>query len=137
MSALPKSLRLGITAALVALTLTTYAQDGFNEASKLVVDVCRGEAKVVSQKQTAQLVELEVEIAVAGCDGVCTGTLEYALVFTDANGKEVQWQMADDWNWRDAKAPVTLTLQQQALPGAQLQEVRSMKVGRCSCSTQK
>lgn len=136
MSVVHKTLRLGSTAALLALALIARAQDGYNEASKLVVDVCRGEAKVLSQQQTAQGVQLEVEIAVAGCDGVCTGTLEYALVFTDANGHEVQWQMADDWNWRDVKSPFTLTLQQQALPGAQLKEVRSMKVGRCSCSTQ-
>ncbi len=136
MSVLHKSLRLGITAALAALTLHAYAQDSFNQASKLVVDVCRGEAKVLSQQQTEQGLQLEVEISVADCNGVCTGTLEYALVFTDANGKEIQWQMADNWDWRDVKAPFTMTLNDKTLPGATLAEVRSMKVGRCSCSTQ-
>lgn len=136
MSVLHKVLRLGSTAALVALAFNADAQESFNQASKLLVDVCRGEAKVLSQQQTEQGLQLEVEITVADCNGVCTGTLEYALVFTDTNGKEIQWQMADSWDWRDVKAPFTLTLQDKTLPGATLASVRSMKVGRCSCSTQ-
>lgn len=135
MSAFRPLLRFGTAAALITVAFNGYAQDSFNAASKLLVDVCRGEAKVLSQQQTEQGVQLEVEISVAGCDGVCTGTLEYALVFTDANGKDIQWFMTDSWDWRDVKAPFTLNLQQKALPGATLKEVRSMKVGRCSCST--
>lgn len=136
MSVLHKVLRFGSAAALVALALNADAQESFNQASKLVVDVCRGEAKVLSQQPIEQGLQLEVEISVADCNGVCTGTLEYALVFTDANGKEIQWQMADNWDWRDVKAPFTMTLQNKTLPGATLKEVRSMKIGRCSCSTQ-
>ncbi len=121
---------------LCGLAGVSQAQDNTYAApSPVVVDVCSGEVNVVSQQQNGNSVELEVEIAIKGCDGVCTGTLEYGLVFTDASGNDIQWQLTDSWNWRDVKAPFTLKLQQQALPGAKLKEVRAMKIGRCSCST--
>lgn len=120
------------------LAAVAQAQDNtFAVPSPVVVDVCSGEVKVVSQQQNGSNVELEVEITVNGCDGVCTGTLEYGLVFTDASGNDIQWQLTDSWDWRDVKAPFTLKLQQQALPNAKLKEVRAMKIGRCSCSTVK
>jgi hypothetical protein len=123
---------------LCGLAAVAQAQDNtFAAPSPVVVDVCSGEVKVVSQQQNGSNVELEVEITVNGCDGVCTGTLEYGLVFTDASGNDIQWQLTDSWDWRDVKAPFTLKLQQQALPNAKLKEVRAMKIGRCSCSTVK
>lgn len=127
-----------VHAVLCGFAAAAHAQDNTYAApSPVVVDVCSGEVKVVSQQQNGNNVELEVEIAIEGCDGVCTGTLEYGLVFTDASGNDIQWQLTDSWNWRDVKAPFTLKLQQKALPNATLKEVSAMKIGRCSCSTAK
>ncbi len=107
----------------------------FKGTPQVKLDVCQGKIEVLSQKQTDKGIDLEVQITVSGCDGSCTGTLEYALAFVDAGKNEIVWQMTDGWDWRSVKSPFTLKLHQQAPPNAQLKEVRSMKMGRCSCST--
>ncbi len=89
----------------------------------------------MSQEQTDTGLALEVEITVTGCEGESTGTLEYGLVFADADGTETQWHITDSWDWRALEGPFTLQLHRKSLPNAQLQAVTSMKVCRCSCST--
>jgi len=121
----------------LGLSLGTDAQEKveFKGTPQIKLDVCQGKAQVLTQKQTDKGIDMEVQITVAGCGDTCTGTLEYALAFTDSNKSEILWQMADGWDWRTAPAPFTLKLHQQAPPNAQLKEVRSMKIGRCSSST--
>ena len=121
----------------LGLTASTDAQEKveFKGTPQVKLDVCSGKVQVVSQKQSDKGIDLEVQITVVGCGDTCTGTLEYALAFTDSNKSEILWQMADGWDWRSAQAPFTLKLHQQAPANAQLKEVRSMKLGRCSSST--
>ena len=116
---------------------SSHAQEKveFKGTPQVKLDVCQGKIEILSQKQSDQGVDLEVQISVAGCDGMCTGTLEYALLFTDAAKNEILWQMTDGWDWRSVKSPFTLKLHQKAPPNAQLKEVKTMKLGRCSCST--
>ena len=117
---------LGAAAGLV-LTLPAQAQ--------LVADVCRGSTNVLSQQQTEAGLELQVEVNVEDCNGVCIGSLEYRLLFTDADGNEIQWHMTENWDWRELDGPFTLAIQEAMPPGAQLKDVQEMRIGRCSCST--
>jgi hypothetical protein len=130
---------LSLCAAVLSLSLagSTSAQEKveFKGTPQVKLDVCSGKVQVLTQKQTDKGIDMEVQITVVGCGDTCTGTLEYALAFTDSSKNELLWQMADGWDWRSAQAPFTLKLHQQAPPNAQLKEIRSMKLGRCSSST--
>ncbi len=130
---------LSLVTAVLCLGLATasYAQEKveFKGTPQVKLDVCQGKVEVLSQKQTDQGIDLEVQITVAGCDGKCTGTLEYALLFVDAGKNEILWQLTDGWDWRSVTSSFTLKMHQKAPPNAQLKEVKSMKIGRCSCST--
>jgi hypothetical protein len=103
--------------------------------AQLIADVCRGTATVVSQEQTAAGLDLAVEVTVEDCEGVCIGSLEYDLVFTDADANEIQWHMTETWDWRELDGPFTLNIHDDILPGTTLKEVKEMQIGRCSCST--
>ena len=103
--------------------------------AQLIADVCRGSATIVSQQQTDMGIDLEVEVTIEDCNGVCIGSIEYDLLFVDADNQEVQWHMTESWNWRELDGPFTLSIHDDALPGAQLEEVKEMQIGRCSCST--
>jgi hypothetical protein len=103
--------------------------------AQLIADVCKGSTKILSQQQTEKGLDMQVEVTIEGCDGVCIGSLEYVLLFLDADNNEVKWHMTETWNWRDVKGPFTLDIHDDTLPGAQLKEVQSMQIGRCSCST--
>ncbi|HEY0961477.1 MAG TPA: hypothetical protein VGE69_03890 [Pseudomonadales bacterium] len=117
---------IGITTG-VAFTLQAQAQ--------LIADVCRGSATVLSQQQTENGLDLQVEVTIEDCNGVCIGSLEYKLLFTDADDNEIQWHMTESWDWRELDGPFTLSIQEAMPPGAQLKEVQEMRIGRCSCST--
>jgi hypothetical protein len=104
---------------------------------QLKVDVCQGQTKILSQKESDTGVDIEVEVTVKDCKGQCTGTLEYAMVFVDANNNPIQWQLTGSWDWRAVDAPFTVKLHEKSLPNAKFKEVTSMKMGRCSCSTPK
>jgi hypothetical protein len=114
-------------AAGIALVLPAHAQ--------LVDSLCHGDVKVVSQQQTGNQVNLQVEVAIEDCTGVCIGSLEYKLLFTDAANNEIQWHMTEHWNWREADGAFTVAISEDILPGATLKEVQEMRIGRCSCST--
>lgn len=114
-------------AAGIALVLPAQAQ--------LIDSVCRGSVNVVSQQQTDKGLDLEVEVDIEDCDGVCIGSLEYKLLFTDAANNEIQWHMTEHWNWREVEGPFTLAIHEDMLPGARFKEVQEMRIGRCSCST--
>jgi hypothetical protein len=103
--------------------------------AQLVADVCKGSTRIVSQEQTETGLDMTVEVTVEDCDGVCIGSIEYVLLFTDADNNEIKWHMTETWNWRDVTGPFTLNIHDKTLPGAQLKEVQSMQIGRCSCST--
>ena len=103
--------------------------------AEVKVDPCRAEAKMLSQQQTAAGVDLEVEISIADCKGVCTGSIEYTMVFNDAGNNVVQWQKTGSWDWRSVDAPFTLKLHVDTLPNTTFKEVKALKIGRCSCST--
>jgi hypothetical protein len=103
--------------------------------AQLIADVCKGSTRILSQQQTENGLDMDVEVTVDGCDGVCIGSLEYVLLFTDADANEVKWHMTETWNWRDVHGPFTLNIHDDTLPGAQLKEVHRMQIGRCSCST--
>jgi hypothetical protein len=103
--------------------------------AQLRADVCRGTTNVVSQQQTEMGVDLEVEVTIEDCDGVCIGSLEYDLVWVDADANETLWHMTENWDWRELDGAFTLSIHDDALPGAQLKEVKGMRIGRCSCST--
>lgn len=103
--------------------------------AQLVDSVCRGSVNVVSQQQAGDGVDLQVEVNIEDCDGVCIGSLEYKLLFTDAGDNEIQWHMTEHWNWRELDGPFTLTIHEDMLPGAQLKDIQEMRIGRCSCST--
>ena len=118
---------LGAALCLAPLALPAQAQ--------LIADVCRGSTRILSQNQTEKGLDMEVEVTIEGCDGVCIGSLEYTLLFADADNNEVKWHMTETWNWRDVTGPFTLQIHDDTLPGAQLKEVQSMQIGRCSCST--
>lgn len=113
----------------------------FSEAQPAVhtlqttLGVCRGEINVLSQQQTPQSLDMEVQVTIADCDGNCEGSIEYMLVFTDANNNEIQWQMNKTWPWRKLDGPITLQLHHDILPGSTLKDVKNMKLGRCSCSS--
>ena len=102
---------------------------------QLTLGVCRGEISVLSQQETEQALDMEVQVAIEDCDGSCQGSIEYMLVFTDANGNDIQWQMNQAWDWRRLDGPFTLQLHHDILPGSKLKEVKNMKLGRCSCSS--
>ncbi|HTQ99026.1 MAG TPA: hypothetical protein VMH83_03510 [Candidatus Acidoferrum sp.] len=140
MSAIRTTLRLLAATACLGLTLTANAQEKveYKGTPQVKIDPsCQGQVKVLSQQQNAKGVDLKVEITVSGCDGKCIGSLEYMLVFTAADNREIQWQLSDGWEWRSVASPFTMDLHQSAPPDAKLKEVRSMKIGRCSCSTVK
>jgi hypothetical protein len=103
--------------------------------AQLIADVCKGSTKILSQQQTEKGLDMEVEVTIEGCDGVCIGSLEYVLLFTDADNNEIKWHMTETWNWQEVKGPFTLSIHDNTLPGATLKEVQSMQIGRCSCST--
>jgi hypothetical protein len=125
---LKKPLQILLGAALgVAAVMPAQAQ--------LIADVCKGSTKILSQQQTEQGLDMEVEVTVEGCDGVCIGSLEYVLLFTDADNNEIKWHMTETWDWQDVQGPFTLNIHDNTLPGATLKEVQSMQIGRCSCST--
>jgi hypothetical protein len=128
MSLLKKSLRMALVAACTATALQAHAQ-------LIRADVCTGTASVLSQNQDGMKLTLEVEVTIEGCDDTCIGSLEYDLVFVDAEENETQWRMTENWDWRQLDGPFTLSMEQQALPNTQLKEVKGMRVGRCSCAT--
>lgn len=101
----------------------------------VILDVCRGTAMVTGQQQEGAALKLDVEVGIEGCDGVCTGSLEYVLRLADADSRETVVHLTENWHWRDVKAPFTLAVEPDIAPGMTLQEVVSMQVGRCSCST--
>ena len=103
--------------------------------AQLIADVCRGTATVMSQQQTGKGLDLEVEVTVEDCEGVCVGSLEYDLLFVDADNNEIQWHMTEAWDWRELDGPFTLNIHDDMLPGSTLKEVKAMQIGRCSCST--
>jgi hypothetical protein len=103
--------------------------------AQLVADVCKGSTRIVSQEQTETGLDMAVEVTVEGCDGVCIGSIEYVLLFTDADNNEIKWHMTETWDWQDVHGPFTLNIHDNTLPGAQLKEVQAMQIGRCSCST--
>ena len=103
--------------------------------AQLIADVCRGSASVVSQQQTANGLELEVEVTIEDCAGVCIGSLEYELLFVDADNHEIQWHMTEAWDWREVDGPFTLSIRENMLPGSTLKDITEMQIGRCSCST--
>src|SRR5687768_3104886 len=117
------------------LLATVCAGLMFPAQAQLIADVCRGTANVTSQQQTENGLELEVEVTVEGCEGVCIGSLEYDLLFTDADNHEIQWHMTEAWDWRELDGPFTLSIREKMLPGSTLKEIKSMQIGRCSCST--
>ncbi|MES2605656.1 MAG: hypothetical protein V4603_12020 [Pseudomonadota bacterium] len=119
------------TASLLGLGLGLSA----NALAEIKVDPCAAQAKVLSQTQTEQGIDLEVEITVADCKGTCTGSIEYSMVFTDANDNAIQWQKTGTWDWRSVDAPFTLKLHEKPLPNATFKEIKALKIGRCSCST--
>lgn len=103
--------------------------------AQLIADVCRGDVEVLSQQQRGDGVDLEVQVTIEDCNGVCIGSLEYKLLFTDADDHEIQWHMTEHWNWRELDGPFTLAIHEDMPPGAQLKEIQEMRIGRCSCST--
>lgn len=121
------SLQLLGVALCVGLAVPAHAQ--------LIADVCRGTTSIVSQQQTPMGVDLEIEVTVEGCEGVCIGSIEYTLLFADADDHEIQWHLTETWNWRELDGPFTLSIHDDAPPGAQLKEVKNLQIGRCSCST--
>jgi hypothetical protein len=116
----------GLTCALVAQAQTT---------TTVILDVCRGKAVVTEQQQDAAGLRLAVEVTVENCDGVCTGSLEYSLRLQDADGRQNVTHLTENWHWQDVGGPFTLEFAPDIAPGLQLQEVVSMQIGRCSCST--
>jgi hypothetical protein len=110
---------------------TVFAQT----TTTVILDVCRGKANVTAQQQEGSVVKLDVEVSVEGCDGVCTGSLEYILRLTDTESRETVMHLTENWQWREVQEPFTLALQPDIAPGLTLQEVVSMQIGRCSCST--
>lgn len=119
---------------LFAVTMGTEAQPTVHTL-QVNLGVCKGQIKVLSQEQTAAGLDLEVEVAIEDCKGSCQGSIEYLLLFTDAEGKDVQWQMNETWKWRSLDGPFTLQLHHDTLPGSTLKEIKNMKIGRCSCSS--
>jgi hypothetical protein len=122
-----RAMRILGAAAGIALVLPAQAQ--------LVDSVCHGSANVLSQQQSGNSVELQVEVNIEDCEGVCIGSLEYKLLFTDAADNEIQWHMTEHWNWHELDGAFTLTINEDILPGATLKEIQEMRIGRCSCST--
>ncbi len=116
----------GLCCAAAAMAQTT---------TTVILDVCRGKAEVKSQQQEGANLALEVEVSVTGCDGVCTGSLEYTLRLADAEQRETVVHLTENWDWRDVQAPFTLSVTPDIAPGLVLQEVVNMQIGRCSCST--
>lgn len=108
---------------------------GLPASAAVLVNVCHGEARILSQAQTGTSIDMEVEVSVGDCVGECIGSLEYDLLFVDADNTETLWHMTENWNWRTLDGPFTLQLHDQALPNTTLKEVKAMKIGRCSCST--
>lgn len=129
------ALRRGMKPLLRLLGAVLCASLAVAAQAQLIADVCRGAARVLSQQQSGDGIDLEVEVTVEDCEGVCIGSLEYKLLFTDADGNEIQWHMTESWNWREFDGPFTLAIRETAPKGAQLQEVTEMRIGRCSCST--
>jgi hypothetical protein len=99
-----------------------------------LLEVCHGTTTVMSQAQDGTALSIDVEVALADCDGQCVGSLEYDLILSDTEGAELKWHLTETWEWRDASAPFTLQLRPQAVPGATLKEVQNLRLGRCSCS---
>lgn len=123
-----KSIRLFSATLCLGLTLPALAE--------VWVNVCHGEARILSQQQTGTDINLDVEVNITDCNGVCIGSLEYDLLFVDTDNKEIKWHMTETWDWREMEAgPFTLSLHQQALPNTTLKEVNAMSIGRCSCSS--
>lgn len=118
---------------LLGVALGSHAQPAVHTL-QLDLDVCRGPIEVLSQRQTEKGLDLEVQVTIEDCTGSCNGSIEYQLVFTDANNNEIQWQMNKTWPWRKLDGPFTLNIHHDTLPGSVLKEIRNMKIGRCSCS---
>jgi hypothetical protein len=131
MTIIRKSLSTLLAAASLCCAVGVFAQT----TTTVILDVCRGKANVTGQQQEGSVVKLDVEVSVEGCDGVCTGSLEYILRLADAENREVVVHLTENWNWREVKEPFSLALQPDIAPGLTLQEVVSMQIGRCSCST--
>ena len=126
-----KSLASLLAAAGLCCAAAVFAQT----TTTVILDVCRGKANVTGQQQEGSVVKLDVEVSVEGCDGVCTGSLEYILRLTDTENRETVVHLTENWQWREVQEPFTLALQPDIAPGLTLQEVVSMQIGRCSCST--
>lgn len=127
--------RKSISSLLAAASLCCAAGVFAQTTTTVILDVCRGKANVTGQQQEGSVVNLDVEVSVEGCDGVCTGSLEYVLRLADAENRETVVHLTENWHWREVKEPFTLALQPDIAPGLVLQEVVSMQIGRCSCST--
>ena len=117
------------------LTTALYAGLALPAHAQLIADVCRGTTRILAQEQVESGVNLEVEVTIEGCDGVCIGSIEYDLLFVDAEDQEIQWHLTETWDWRELDGPFTLSIEEQILPGTTLKEVKEMQIGRCSCST--
>lgn len=127
--------RKSFSALLAAASLCCAAGVFAQTTTTVILDVCRGKANVTAQEQEGDTLKLDVEVSVEGCDGVCTGSLEYVLRMSDAENRETVVHLTENWHWREVKEPFTLALQPDIAPGLVLQEVVSMQIGRCSCST--
>ena len=104
-------------------------------APGITVNPCRGDLTVSTPQQTGIDVEFVINVTITDCEGSCTGTLEYTLLLLDANGINLEWHMTESWDWRQVTEPFTVQVQHQLPAGAQLQEVQSAQIGRCSCAT--
>lgn len=120
---------------LVVLATALCAGLALQAQAQLRADVCRGTTSIISQEQTQAGLDMMVEVTVEDCEGVCIGSLEYTLLFTDAENNEIQWHLTKAWDWQEVDGPFTLAIHEDMLPGTQLKEVQNMQIGRCSCST--
>lgn len=118
----------------LAMISASQAQPPAVHTLQTTLGVCKGQINVLSQQQSDEGLDMEVEVTIEDCDGSCQGSIEYLLLFADANGNEIQWQLNETWSWRSLEGPFTLKLHHDTLPGSQLKEVRNLKIGRCSCS---
>jgi hypothetical protein len=111
------------------------AQEANPGTPQLKVDVCSGSARLLKFTETDKGINLDIEVTIADCKGTCTGTLEYDMVFADANGVETKWRMTGEWDWRTVDKPFTLQVSKSTLVNSTLKTVSDMRLGRCSCST--
>jgi hypothetical protein len=134
MLSLNKSLHLFSTALLLlGVAGNSQAQPAVHTL-QVDLGLCHGQLNVLSQQQTQNGLDMEVQVTIEDCNGRCKGSMEYMLVFTDADNREIQWQMNQTWDWRSLDGPFTLNFHHDTLPGSTLKEIKNMKLGRCSCS---